>query len=602
MFCFFLYCICRWWNTCKDLNNFEVAKDHDWRRLTSKVLLAWYKYSHERAMEERYEFMVRENKLRIDRMLVAADEQADELIRLEEERKAKQEEQEKIEKELESKRKLEESRARIKAERYAESKIILSIQREWRRKRVDDQMAKMRDDFLADLEYRGNEMILKAKERVTNYIENPENKLSIDMKFRQLKKEFFANPAPETKERERILSSYKNVLFLYLDAKLTAEKLDLKELIPTFDEGKKGYLTYKEFGNLVRYVGVNLNESQITAVIRGIDQDRDGYISFEELEMAGEEILQMGIPGSPWKLYIDPSEDVICYHNFLTNEKILEYEMKDQVLRQIGISNLYGEADYKVKQQLKQMKIDEWDMIVKNYMARRIQSMYYLKRARAYRARKLWRLQKRELKLKVKKQRNVISFIEKHHMGAKSRKWFTKQLQLTIEKLYDPSHDMFFYYNHVTKQSSWETPYMIKRYGDVTNPCPWIPLTVANTNDTTAEKEKEKKKKNKKKSKLKEALDVDQQVNGPVEYVMTDGHLHYYHVKARREFPHKPDGYLLCTECQHFLAIRTCVDCNTHFCFACHRKTHGHPLGFAQNFKISKDQMHDAGKLRVFYI
>lgn len=36
---------------------------------------------------------------------------------------------------------------------------------------------------------------------------------------------------------------------------------------------------------------------------------------------------------------------MICYHNFKTNEKILEYDMEDTKLREILISNLYGESE-----------------------------------------------------------------------------------------------------------------------------------------------------------------------------------------------------------------------------------------------------------------
>jgi hypothetical protein len=51
----------------------------------------------------------------------------------------------------------------------------------------------------------------------------------------------------------------------------------------------------------------------------------------------------MCAPGSSWKLYIDPPQDVICYHNFSTNEKILEYAMTDEKLREINIANYYAE-------------------------------------------------------------------------------------------------------------------------------------------------------------------------------------------------------------------------------------------------------------------
>ena len=40
------------------------------------------------------------------------------------------------------------------------------------------------------------------------------------MKFEQLKREFFQPPTPENREREQILSSYKNILFLYIQGKM----------------------------------------------------------------------------------------------------------------------------------------------------------------------------------------------------------------------------------------------------------------------------------------------------------------------------------------------------------------------------------------------
>ena len=45
---------------------------------------------------------------------------------------------------------------------------------------------------------------------------------------------------------------------------------------------------------------------------------------------------KMGVPGSPWKMYVDPAQDVICYHNFKTEEKIFEYQMTDEKLMEIS--------------------------------------------------------------------------------------------------------------------------------------------------------------------------------------------------------------------------------------------------------------------------
>jgi hypothetical protein len=43
--------------------------------------------------------------------------------------------------------------------------------------------------------------------------------------------------------------------------------------------------------------------------------------------------------------YIDPAESVMTYHNFVTGERIFDYQMKDKKLREICIENMYGKSD-----------------------------------------------------------------------------------------------------------------------------------------------------------------------------------------------------------------------------------------------------------------
>lgn len=59
----------------------------------------------------------------------------------------------------------------------------------------------------------------------------------------------------------------------------------------------------------------------------------DGFLEMKELENAMKNVDQMGVPGSKWKFYVDPAQDVICYHNFHADEKVFEYQMKDDKLR-----------------------------------------------------------------------------------------------------------------------------------------------------------------------------------------------------------------------------------------------------------------------------
>ena len=45
---------------------------------------------------------------------------------------------------------------------------------------------------------------------------------------------------------------------------------------------------------------------------------------------------------------------------------------------------------------------------------------------------------------------------------------------MSVEKVWDIKTRRMFWYNHVTKISSWDQPKLVKRYGDVEKPFPWI--------------------------------------------------------------------------------------------------------------------------------
>lgn len=122
---------------------------------------------------------------------------------------------------------------------------------------------------------------------------------------------------------------------------------------------------------MVRFTGAKLTKAQIYGCIRHVDVEGNGVIDVAKLENALKvrgfslfsllshtlsltlshffplsppmwhllkETAMMGVDGSPWKMYVDPAEDVLCYHNFKTNEKIFDYQMTDKKLREITIA------------------------------------------------------------------------------------------------------------------------------------------------------------------------------------------------------------------------------------------------------------------------
>jgi hypothetical protein len=77
---------------------------------------------------------------------------------------------------------------------------------------------------------------------------------------------------------------------------------------------------------------------------------------------------------------VDFNEKVLCYHNFNKKEKILDFKITDQQLNEIFFDNLYDEARYNCEEELKILKIEKWNNIIQNYMAKRIQFLFKLRK------------------------------------------------------------------------------------------------------------------------------------------------------------------------------------------------------------------------------
>jgi len=125
-------------------------------------------------------------------------------------------------------------------------------------------------------------MLDAAKTRTTVYLENKDSILAIDMRFEKLKREFFVPPTDEWQEREKILTSPKNIVFLYLEKKMELDGLTLESVVMKFG-GEKGYLTYDEFRAMVSGLKIGLTPHQINSCIRDVDDDGDGLLDMQEL-------------------------------------------------------------------------------------------------------------------------------------------------------------------------------------------------------------------------------------------------------------------------------------------------------------------------------
>lgn len=155
----------------------------------------------------------------------------------------------------------------------------------------------------------------------------------------------------------------------------------------------------------------------------------------------------------------------MVYHNFVTGERIFDYQMKDAKLREICIENMYGEADHQAIIEVEETRAAEWDLLLKNHMASRLQYLFRQRKARQWRQKGMQKLTNMILKAKADKQRFCVRFIERSVEGYKSRVKFRQQLKYAFEKIYDLDSGKIFWYNSVTGLSTWDRPTMLGEFG-----------------------------------------------------------------------------------------------------------------------------------------
>lgn len=538
-----------WWNNVALIINYEVSARLNWEWICGRVFSAWCKWSLFEAHNKRMELLVMENKASFDKRMADVDKQVEELMQLESAKQEKEKEEERTKSEMDRVKRLEVAKQRAQAEKSHEKRVLLDVQRDARRRRVEKQMKKMKKDFKKKWVKRRQSMLDTAKKRLNEYFQQKENKIAITMRFEKLKREFYAPPSKDNIDREKVLTNPKNIVFLYLDAKLQEYQLKMKDIISKFDVDSRGYLFYPEFAKMIKSLGVKLNPVQLNDVIKGVDTDGDGFIEVDELTESMKDTILMGVRGSDWKMYVDPAQNVICYHNFKSNEKVFEYQMTDEKLMEISQADAYGEAWFEANRLADEKKEEDWDKTMKNYMVKRLQGMLRRWKAGKKRHKKVLKIYNKEITTKMVYKKVIAKFIDTYYHGYQVRRIFKCQLHYTYEKVWDTASCKCFWYNHQTKISVWDRPLLLWRYGDVPTPSPWVVATDS-----------------------------------------VSGQSGYWHSAAKRFLPRKPDGIQLCHYCNSNISLLRCLKCETNYCFTCLRDTHGNPYQFLQKPKVTRSE------------
>ena len=122
-----------------------------------------------------------------------------------------------------------------------------------------------------------------------------------------------------------------------------------------------------------------------------------------------------------------------------------------------------GEADHQAVLEVQATKVSEWDSIVKNYMASRLQYMFRRRKGNKWRQKSMFKLMNAVLKAKTDQQRYCVRFMERSFAAYKVRLIFRRQLRYAFEKIYDVDSGKLFWYNCITGEASWDRPYILGR-------------------------------------------------------------------------------------------------------------------------------------------
>ena len=196
-------------------------------------------------------------------MIDEAADAGNELAELELAREKRKVEAEKKKKEEDKNAALEKAKKRIKQIKYEDRKMVESIQRDARNRRLKKERAKLEKNWEKYWDTRRLEMLEAGKKGADEFLKSKDSFEQMELRFRKLKREFYMPPCPENREREKIITNPANITMLYLHAKMETEDLLLKNVVPKFDVGKKGYLTHDEFRAMVKALKVPISPTQV---------------------------------------------------------------------------------------------------------------------------------------------------------------------------------------------------------------------------------------------------------------------------------------------------------------------------------------------------
>lgn len=516
----------RWHGTTRRLREWDTACAFAVRLHKTWHVRAWRESFMERRDAKRRERDCVERQRALQQLLQEADEMRRRALSEAEARAEQQKKDDAERARVEQREKLAWAKRRRDAERAVDLRLTREVKEEARVKRAARAQLEKAEAFARTWGELEVARVSQEREARQQWLASKESKNTVLKEFKRVRREFYRPPTPRSMDREAKLKSLASIVLIKIEAILFKQRLILEDIIRQYDSNGRGYLSHQEFRRLVDDLPVDLSSQQVRQIISEIDSDDDGYIDLNELQKALDVVHQYNGPAaSPWRMYIDPAQDVMCYANLLTGEAILEHRMTDNKLREITRANYMADAELEAVKRVRQDRQDAWVALVNNDAATVIQRMVRHHRAGRERDRLHWKLQARLKQDRESRAAASALRIQLWYRVCCARWIHGLAVKLHVEAIPDLQDRCLYYYNHMSGTCSWDPP----------------PRPVHRPQDFVG--------------------------TGPyVEWDQPPRH------KLRRLF-HKPAGYPRCTRCLQSLALLECDQVPGTFCFACFRET-----------------------------
>lgn len=282
---------------------------------------------------------------------------------------------------------------------------ILHQQRLERRERVACERQEIEERFQSEWLAKQSEAEAFYLKRINVRMKTSEFKNTLGKREREILRYLSVqNDSTQDEEKENAINSDSIISYSKLDGYLASTEVVPDELFATLR--KNSVITLESLeAALVVLCKLPLDSQQCKGMFRDLACPSTKTISIENLLQARRlSNKYIGEEGTLWKMYVCPIREQLVFHNIGSGKVLCEQDVRKKNVQQIVRENMQSAELLKVRQIHYEERCKAYELILHQYAARSIQSMFCLWKARRKIKSQIWVL-RRMLHFKIKSSR-----------------------------------------------------------------------------------------------------------------------------------------------------------------------------------------------------